>query len=181
MPHSARGPHQPQVLRCPGPQRTTLPPVKLLGAAPKTPCERWVTTTHLRPRTEQSQVARLPGNAGRYLEQAEGGHPARAALLVLCTQHPQLLCVLQDFVWLKEGKEAEVSGRERTRNSPQARVGLSPAHNRQLLGVPTGTPFNHHTLLWASKRLKDGHVVTHRKYLYTNESIQCETVSPLFF
>lgn len=45
----------------------------------------------------------LRGQAG-YLEQAEGGHPAGAALLILRTQQTQLLGLLQHFVRLKEAK-----------------------------------------------------------------------------
>lgn len=109
---------------------------------------------------------------GSYLEQPESGHPADAALLVLRAQHPQLLCLLQDFVWLlKEVKEDVVS--VPSQSEARLRLGQTEAAlaHTDWLGVPTGAPRSHHAFPGASARLTDGHAVAHRESLHTDESI----------
>lgn len=66
-----------------------------------------------------------------YLEQAESGYPAEAALLVLRAQHPQLLCLLQHFVrLLKEVKEDVVSVHSQSEGRPGPRQDGRDTHTQ---------------------------------------------------
>lgn len=86
------------------------------------------------PGNTQSRAG--PGGApgtGGYLEQAEGGHPAGAALLVLRTQQAQLLGLVQNFVWLEEAT-GPLSGKEQKR--PAARAACARHTPSQQPGAP---------------------------------------------
>lgn len=134
------GPHPPHV-QCPGRPLALPSPWEASGRSSPNPRARGVTA----PDNQNLDGAGSGGTSRRdrrtYLEQPESGHPADAALLVLRAQHPQLLCLLQDFVWLlKEVKEDVVSVPEPIRSPPRAQADWSCTHTHRLAGRPHRGP-----------------------------------------